>query len=40
MKLIFMYLWDTDMIDDYKMSYTEYADKLINQFDNTVDFTR
>ena len=28
-------LWDTDMIDDYKMSYTEYADKLIIQFIDT-----
>jgi len=28
-------LWDTDMIDDYKMSYTEYADKLIIQFRDT-----
>jgi hypothetical protein len=29
-------LWDTDMIDDYKMSYTEYATKLQNQFKDTV----
>ena len=29
-------LWDTDMIDDYKMSYTEYADKLQNQFKDIV----
>ena len=28
-------LWDAGIIDDYKMSYTEYADKLINQFKNT-----
>ena len=31
-------LWDAGIIDDYKMSYTEYADKLINQFDNKLDF--
>ena len=29
-------LWDTDMIDDYKMSYTEYATKLQNQFKDTI----
>ena len=29
-------LWDTDMIDDYKMSYTEYANKLQNQFKDTI----
>jgi hypothetical protein len=29
-------LWDTDMIDDYKMSYTEYATKLQNQFKDTL----
>lgn len=26
-------LWDTDLIDDYKMSYTEYADKLMDEFE-------
>jgi len=31
-------LWDGGIIDDYKMSYTEYADKLINQFDTKLDF--
>lgn len=29
-------LWDSNMIDDYKMSYTEYADKLQNQFKDVV----
>ena len=28
-------LWDSDMIDDYKMSYTEYADKLMDEFGGT-----
>jgi hypothetical protein len=31
-------LWDSDMIDDYKMSYTEYADKLMDEFENKPDF--
>ena len=31
-------LWDSDMIDDYKMSYTEYADKLMDEFENKSDF--
>jgi len=30
-------LWDAGIIDDYKMSYTEYADKLINQFKLAID---
>ena len=29
-------LWDAGIIDDYKMSYTEYADKLENQFKDTL----
>lgn len=31
-------LWDSGMIDDYKMSYTEYADKLMDEFKNKLDF--
>lgn len=29
-------LWDAGLIDDYKMSYTEYATKLQNQFKDTI----
>ena len=31
-------LWDAGIIDDYKMSYTEYADKLMDS--KTVDFSQ
>tara|TARA_R110000772_G_scaffold20466_1_gene56660 strand:- start:18436 stop:19191 length:756 start_codon:yes stop_codon:yes gene_type:complete len=31
-------LWDSGIIDDYKMSYTEYADKLMDKFENRLDF--